>query len=214
MRRRQCGITLIELIVFIVIVSIALAGTLSVLNLTSAKSADPMIRKQMISIAEALMDEVTLQSFAFCNGADANVKTALAATVGGANCATTVQAFGYDVGGSRGTFSSILNYCNVAANSTGCPAMSGSIWGLGNGTATGTITDITGTGLASPPGYSATITLTPAALGGIASAAPAAANNATALNVVLVTVTVSNFFFPDETLTLQSFRTRWAPRII
>ncbi|MCE9569660.1 MAG: type II secretion system GspH family protein, partial [Rhodocyclales bacterium] len=44
-RHRQHGLTLIELIVFIVIVSVALAGVLSVLNLTARSSADPMIRK-------------------------------------------------------------------------------------------------------------------------------------------------------------------------
>ena len=56
--RRQRGITLIELIVFIVIVSVALVGVLSVLNVTARSGADPMIRKQMLAIAEALLEEV------------------------------------------------------------------------------------------------------------------------------------------------------------
>lgn len=41
------GMSLIEVIVFVVIVGVALAGALSTLNLTTAKSADPLIRKQM-----------------------------------------------------------------------------------------------------------------------------------------------------------------------
>ena len=59
--RRQRGVTLIELIVFIVIVSVGLVGILSVLNLTTRSSADPLIRKQMLAIAEGLLDEVAAQ---------------------------------------------------------------------------------------------------------------------------------------------------------
>jgi MSHA pilin protein MshD len=44
---RQAGISFIELIMFIVIVGIGVAGILSVLNVTAQKSADPMTRKQM-----------------------------------------------------------------------------------------------------------------------------------------------------------------------
>ena len=62
-RCRQRGVTLIELIMFIVIVSTAVVGVLSVLNITSRHSADPMINKQMLAIAESLMDEVQLKDF-------------------------------------------------------------------------------------------------------------------------------------------------------
>ena len=62
-KRAQAGLTLIELIVFIIIVSVALAGVLTVLNVTTKSSADPMIRKNMLAIAESLMEEVQLQSF-------------------------------------------------------------------------------------------------------------------------------------------------------
>lgn len=61
---RQQGLSLIELIVFIVIVSVALVGVLSVLNLTTAKSADPMIRKQVLAVAEAMLEEVLSKDFA------------------------------------------------------------------------------------------------------------------------------------------------------
>lgn len=61
---RQRGVTLIELIVAIVIVSVALVGVYSVLNLTLLRSADPVIYKQMLSIAEGMMDEILLKSFA------------------------------------------------------------------------------------------------------------------------------------------------------
>ena len=57
-RLRQRGLTLIELIVFIVIVSVALAGVLAVFNGAVWHSADPMIRKQALAVAEAMLDEI------------------------------------------------------------------------------------------------------------------------------------------------------------
>lgn len=61
--KRQAGISLIELIVFIVIVSVGLAGILSVMNVTTQHSADPMVRKQALAIAESLMEEITLKDY-------------------------------------------------------------------------------------------------------------------------------------------------------
>jgi MSHA pilin protein MshD len=49
--KHQSGISLIELIMFIVIVSIALAGVINVLNLNTSHSADPVVRKQAMAIA-------------------------------------------------------------------------------------------------------------------------------------------------------------------
>ena len=53
---RTSGFTLIEVIMFIVIISVALTGVLAALNLTTKSSADPLIRKQMMTIAETLVD--------------------------------------------------------------------------------------------------------------------------------------------------------------
>ena len=83
----QTGISLIELIMFIVILGVGLAGILSVMNLTTSHSADPMIRKQVLSIAEALLEEVELQPFTYCDPDDANATTA-ASTAG---CAAPPQ---------------------------------------------------------------------------------------------------------------------------
>lgn len=73
---RQTGISLIELILFIVIVSIGLAGILSVMNLTTKASADPLIRKQALAIAESMLEEIALQPFTYCAPDDANALTA------------------------------------------------------------------------------------------------------------------------------------------
>ncbi len=57
------GFSLLELIVFIIIVSVALAGVLAVMNLTTRHSADPLIRKQEIAVAESLLEEIAAQNF-------------------------------------------------------------------------------------------------------------------------------------------------------
>ncbi|MDE2616541.1 MAG: type II secretion system protein [Burkholderiales bacterium] len=75
-RARQRGLTFIELIFFIIIVTVGLAGILLVLNQTSSRSADPMVRKQMLAIAESVLEEVRLQSHGWCDPDDANAATA------------------------------------------------------------------------------------------------------------------------------------------
>jgi MSHA pilin protein MshD len=62
-RPAQKGFTLIELIVFIVIVSVGLVGVLASLNISVKSSADPVQPKQALAIAEAMMDEVLNKSF-------------------------------------------------------------------------------------------------------------------------------------------------------
>ena len=56
--RDQRGVTLIELIVFVVIISVGVVGILSVMNVTTRSSADPVIRKQAMAMAEAILEEV------------------------------------------------------------------------------------------------------------------------------------------------------------
>ncbi|MEW6371679.1 MAG: type II secretion system protein [Pseudomonadota bacterium] len=76
-RRRQRGLTLVELIMFIVIVSIALAGIVAVIRLTTAHSADPLRRKQALMIAEGLLEEVRSAGFTLCDPSSADFDTQL-----------------------------------------------------------------------------------------------------------------------------------------
>jgi len=62
--RRDSGMTLIDLIVSIVILSIALAGVLLAYTITVRHSADPMVVKQMSAIADEMMEEILLKPFA------------------------------------------------------------------------------------------------------------------------------------------------------
>ena len=89
----QQGFTLIELVIFIVIVSVALAGVLTVLNITTKSSADPMVRKQALAIAEALLEEVMMQPYTYCDPDDVTAATATST----AGCTTTVENIGPDV---------------------------------------------------------------------------------------------------------------------
>ena len=61
--RRNRGFTLVEMILTIVVVSVGLAGVLTAFSTTVKSSADPLIRKQMIAIAEGMMEEVTLKPY-------------------------------------------------------------------------------------------------------------------------------------------------------
>lgn len=56
--------TLIELVIAIVIVSVGLMGVLSVFVVTVKSSVDPMINKQLLAIADEMMEEITLKSYA------------------------------------------------------------------------------------------------------------------------------------------------------
>ena len=67
-RSQQRGFTLIELIIFIVVVGAGLAGILSVMNTVVKSSADPMVRKQAIALADSILEEILLKSYADPDG--------------------------------------------------------------------------------------------------------------------------------------------------
>lgn len=70
---RQRGFTLIELIIFIVVVSAGLAGILSVMNTVVKASADPMVRKQAMALADSVLEEILLKSYCDPDTLDASI---------------------------------------------------------------------------------------------------------------------------------------------
>lgn len=62
--RRQTGLTLIELILFMIVVGVGVVGILSVMNLTVKSSADPIVRKQAAALADSILEEVLLKAYA------------------------------------------------------------------------------------------------------------------------------------------------------
>ena len=63
MKGFQRGVTLIELVISIVIISIGVAGILKVMELTTRHSADPMIQHQAVAVAEAYLEEILTKSY-------------------------------------------------------------------------------------------------------------------------------------------------------
>jgi MSHA pilin protein MshD len=60
----QRGSTLIELLFFIVVVSVGVVGILSVMNTTVRFSAEPMARKQAMVLAESILEEIVQKDYA------------------------------------------------------------------------------------------------------------------------------------------------------
>lgn len=97
----QRGLTMIELVIFMIIISIGMAGILAIMNVTSVAGTDPIRTKQALAIAESLLEEIQLQAFTYCDPDDANATTAESATIGATACATTVQTLGPTAGETR-----------------------------------------------------------------------------------------------------------------
>ena len=96
-RARQLGLSLIELVMFIVALGLALTAVLKAFTQATAASVDPQLRRQALAIAESLMEEVQLMPFTYCDTDDANVETAQA--VG--DCASLPEALGPEAGETR-----------------------------------------------------------------------------------------------------------------
>lgn len=184
-RRSGCrGVSLVEVIMFIVIVGIAAGGILMVFANTTRASADPLIRKQALAIAESLLEEIRLMPFTFCDPDDANASTATGAFVGAGGCAAAVEAMGPEAGETR--YAPLTPYDNV--NDYNGLAMAGGIL------------DITGATITGLDAYSVAVAVTPLAFGGIAAA-----------EAQQITVTVTG---PGNiAVTLDGVRTRHAPNL-
>jgi MSHA pilin protein MshD len=78
---RQRGLSLIETVVFIVVLGIGVAGLAVLYNQLTLASVDPLVRKQAVAIATSLMEEIQLRPFTYCDPDDPLVFTA-ASSVG------------------------------------------------------------------------------------------------------------------------------------
>jgi MSHA pilin protein MshD len=191
----QRGLSLVEQIVFIVVVGAAVAGVLAAMNVATRGSADPMIQKQALAIAEALLEEVQLQPFTYCDPDDSEAANALGATAGVNGCNVTAEGIGPE-GEARysitAPFDNVNDYHGFDS-STASPAG---------------IRDIDGTVIAGLDNYRVQISVAGQPLGGIA-------NDANGLpQSLLITVTVTTTAGPSATATLQGYRVRYAPNAL
>ena len=147
-RARELGLSLIELVMFIVVLGLALTAVLKAFTQATAASVDPQWRRQALSIAESLMEEVQLMPFSFCDADDPNVETAQA--VG--DCASLPEAIGPEAGETRYAapqFDNVNDYHGLA--------MTG-------------IADITNSPVSGLSGYSASVSVAPDDLGSLTAA--------------------------------------------
>jgi MSHA pilin protein MshD len=63
-RKRQTGFTLVELIMSMIVVGVGVAALLVALTSVTRSNADPLLTKQMIASAEAMLEEIELKPFA------------------------------------------------------------------------------------------------------------------------------------------------------
>lgn len=195
--QRQRGVTMIELIIFIVIVSVAVVGVLNMLNVAAKTSPDPLRRKQALLLAEGLMEEVQLAAFTYCEPSDVNVETSMPPS---GTCAVYENA-GKELNNAR-PFDNVNDY--VTAYGVEQSSFSNSA---------GAVLDAAGNVLAGDathlPAYSATLTITPTdTLNDITSTATPATTN-----VLRISVKVNYGTGPDDFLVLDGYRARYAPTV-
>lgn len=187
---RQRGLSLVEQIIFIVVVGVGVAGVITAFFVSTRGSADPMIQKQALAIAEAVMEEVQLQPFTYCDPDDDNAATAT--SVGGCAAANenNLAPEGVDTpptgpaetrAGADRPFDNVNDYNGFS---------------MGPG-----ISNISGIAIAGLEGYTASVTVANQALGAIG-----------ATESLLITVTVTG---PgNTTVALNGYRTRYAPNAL
>jgi MSHA pilin protein MshD len=93
---RERGLSLIELVVFIVVLAIGVTGVAILFNQMTRSSVDPVVRKQALAIATSLMEEIELHAYTYCDPDDPAVTTATSA----AGCAIP-EAIGPEPGETR-----------------------------------------------------------------------------------------------------------------
>ncbi len=181
---RQSGLTLIELVIFIIVIGVGVAGVAVTYNTVVRHSADPMMRKQALSIAESLLLEIEQQPFTFCDPQDANVATAVdtagcAVAANNQNNVTGPTPNSESRGDNVNPFDNVADYSGYTAASSDIQGNSG------------------------VPGFSVSVAITRVGDGDIA---PFAAFPADAVLRIAVTVVGGG-----ETVTLVGYRTRYAP---
>jgi len=170
--------------------AVAVAGVLGALAIASRTSADPMIQKQALAIAEAFLEEAQLMPFTFCDPGDANATTAQSATLGPTGCNATVEGPGVEGGETRygpTFFDNVSDYNGYDSNADAPPG----------------IKDINQSPIAELGGYRVQVSVAGQPLQGIGDDANGRPQS------LLITVTVTGT--DNTTVRLDGYRTRYAP---
>ena len=192
MSTRSRGVTLVELIVFMVIVGAAMAGLFAAFDTITKGSADPQVRKQVLAIAESLMEEIALMPLTFCDPDDSAAATATSSSgcTGGAGGANDEDKPALGPEATEDRYGTVLAFDNV--------------------------NDYNGLNLAAPPGIKDINNVDVPGLAGY-SANVSIARAGTALGLAAdgdalrITVTVTG---PGATVALDGYRMRYAPNTV
>ena len=191
----QRGVTLIELVIFIVVVSIAVAGLLQIFTRTTASSADPQLRKQALAIAEAMLDEIEGARFTFCdpladpaadmatNAAPFDSATNPTGCNTPQNVSATVPALGrpyYNVSDYVRSFNAPVVYAADAA------------------------------GNSFPAGYAVSVAISPDAGLGLGPGSAGLPSDATPVNMNVLRITVTVTYGTNQQIVLAGYRVRYA----
>ena len=76
MNTRQRGFSFVELVISIVLLSLAVTGVLLAYTNTVVGSADPLIRQQAVAVAESYLEEILSKPFDDPDGADGEASRA------------------------------------------------------------------------------------------------------------------------------------------
>lgn len=192
----QRGFTLIELVVFIVVISIAVVALVAITGRTTSSSADPQLRKQALVLAEAMLEEVQLARYTYCDALDPAAETATNALPVNASTNPDGCNTPQNVGA---TTSTVRPYYNVTDYVDAF------------GTAKKYTDDAAG--VLFPAQYDVRVAITPEAALGPAGAQVAPAD-ATPNNMNALRITVVVTYTGGQPVTLVGYRTRYAPNLI
>ena len=180
---RQRGVSMIELVVFIVVLGIGIAGMAALYNQLTRASVDPLVRKQAVAIASSLMEEVELHPFTYCDPDDPLVFTETSETGCSSAAMRESATIGPEVGETRYAtprFDNVSDY---------------------NGFSMSGISGINGTPVTGLSGFTASVSIVNAG-----AELPSGVPNTAALRIQ-VTVTGP----AGVSVSLQGYRVRYAP---
>lgn len=195
-RARERGLSLLEVVIFIVVLGIAFAGMLILYNQVTRASVDPIVRKQTLAIAQSLLEEIELMPYTYCDPDDANVYSAASASVGPTGCAAlaTVEGIGGEAGEGRYNnprFDNVSDYQGFCMG-PGTPVCADAI-----------VTTASGTVIAQLADYRVDVAIAPLAAADAIPAVPLDAG---------LRITVSATHVPTATtVSLTGYRFRYAP---
>jgi MSHA pilin protein MshD len=189
--RRQAGLSLIEVVVFIVVLGIGFTGMLILYDQITKGSVDPLVRKQALAIASSLLEEIELRGFTYCDPDDSNVYTAT--SIAGCTSPAYVETMGPETlpaslvetryGGANPLFDNVNDYDTFSMSGANIKSVDGTV--------------VSGLG-----GYAAVVAVAPIASGELPDVA-------TTSDALRITVTVTGP--AGVSVSLQGYRLRYAP---